>query len=76
MAERAHIERLVGTGDQPHRARIVAANGEKIAALTEHYVDQRDVEHALLLTLEALLHDLDPDDVRVAVDRWLQREQT
>lgn len=71
MTERARLERIVGAGDQPHRARIVAANGERIAALTEHYRDERDVEHALRLTLEALVHDLDPADVRRIVGNWL-----
>ena len=71
MADRPHLERAVGVGDQPHRWTVIAANGEPISRSTENYHHEADAEHAANLTLEALLHDLDQDVVRAAVANWL-----
>lgn len=73
MTARAHVERTIGVGDQPHRATVIAANGRTLSGLTEHYHNAEDAEHALVLTLEALMYDLDADVVGDIVATWMTR---
>ena len=71
MTERAHLERIIGAGEQPHRWAVIGANGETISISSEHYAEMRDAEHGAVLTLRALLHDLDADVVGELVAEWL-----
>ena len=73
MTARPHLERIIGAGEQPHRWAVIAANGETISISSEHYAEMRDAEHGAVLTLRALLHDLDADTVGELVAEWMAR---
>lgn len=64
MSEGPYLKRTIDA-DGDHRASSLGANHEPLMAITEGIKDQRDVEHALLLTLEALLNDPDLDQAEV-----------
>lgn len=72
MTERARLERPPGGGKHHHRWAVVhPSNGNIISMSSEAYSDERDAEHGAYLTLEALLHDLDPDRVGDIVATWM-----
>jgi hypothetical protein len=73
MTERAHLERIIGAGEQPHRWAVIGANGLTVSMSSEQYLDARDAEHGAVLTLRALLHDLDADTVGELVAEWMSR---
>jgi hypothetical protein len=76
MVDGPYIQRTIDH-DGEHRARIRAGNHEPLMAITEGIVDKRDVETALLRSLEALLTDDQVDELARAelVIAYLERHE-
>ena len=67
MVDGPYLKRTVDA-DGDHRASSLGANHEPLMAITEGIKDSRDVEHALLLTLDALLNAKNAEQYKKAID--------